>query len=237
MVFERPNSDQVDPGDSSETGLRGRKKARRRQEILDAAGHLFAINGFDATTLADIAQETGVSPPTVSNYFGSKENILSALIFEGAERERTNHMNLPRETGKPFAEVLGAFLVDLTAKTMQIAGKRVWRYAEAANIRRPQSEFERQFTNSDLELRKLIGTFMSDYDMVLRNGTAPDPDVLSRLFYDTWTMCYFSYIKNDAMTFDAHRAEVMQAIAALVALVFDDGFAAISPLKRTKEAR
>ena len=62
----------------------------RRQTILHCAEQLFARDGIDATTIAAIAEAADVSPPTVFNYFGSKENILSALVFEGTEKARSD---------------------------------------------------------------------------------------------------------------------------------------------------
>ena len=187
--------------------------------------------------MAAIASEAEVSPPTVFNYFGSKENILSALIFEGAARERARHLSSPRKTGCPFAEVVGELLCDCTENTMQIAGKRVWRYAEAANIRRPNSEFERQFVRSDSELVKLIATYLGDYDLTLRNGAEPDPDFLAYLFFDRWTARYFAYIKDDAMPIEAHKEALCRDAETMVSLLFDDDFAAHSPLKKAEAAQ
>ncbi|MFJ4840583.1 TetR/AcrR family transcriptional regulator [Streptomyces sp. NPDC088746] len=52
--------------------LRERSKARRREAILTAAYELFAERGFDATSIADIAEAAEVSPRTVTLYFPTK---------------------------------------------------------------------------------------------------------------------------------------------------------------------
>ncbi|TNF83837.1 TetR/AcrR family transcriptional regulator [Pseudomonas sp. ICMP22404] len=62
------------------TGLRERQKEQRRQNIVEAALALFKANGFGATTLEQIANQAGVSSPTVVNYFGGKQEILLALL-------------------------------------------------------------------------------------------------------------------------------------------------------------
>jgi AcrR family transcriptional regulator len=221
----------------ADTGLRGRKKARRRQDILRVAGTLFNEKGFDATTMADIAEAAEISPPTVFNYFGSKDNILSALLFEGAARERVQHLAKPRSSGRPFAEIIGELLCEITENTMRIAGKRVWRYAESANIRRTNLEFQRQFIDTDLELMRLIRTYLRDYDLTLRTGGEPDHTFLARLFFDRWTARYFEFIKEDAMTLEDHFNDLRSDSRALVDLLFADSFALASPLRSAGQVR
>jgi AcrR family transcriptional regulator len=46
------------------------------REISDAALRLFADQGFEATTIAQIAREAGVSQRTLFRYFGTKEDLV-----------------------------------------------------------------------------------------------------------------------------------------------------------------
>jgi AcrR family transcriptional regulator len=64
-------------------GLRERKKQRTREQIVDAAMGLFAVHGYHATTIADIAEAAEVSPRTFFSYFPSKE----AVVFHNADRD------------------------------------------------------------------------------------------------------------------------------------------------------
>ena len=57
-------------------GLRERKKRETRETITRAAWKLFARRGFDAVTVADIAQAANVSQKTVFNYFPAKEDLV-----------------------------------------------------------------------------------------------------------------------------------------------------------------
>ncbi|WP_050929782.1 TetR/AcrR family transcriptional regulator [Aestuariivita boseongensis] len=213
-----------------------RKKAKRRQTILHIAGQLFNQNGFDATTMADIAAAADISPPTVFNYFGSKDNILSALLFEGTARERIQHLAQPRQTGLPFANILGDLFCEITENTMRIAGKRVWRYAESANIRRPNSEFQREFAASDRELLRLIRIYLTDYEIKLHTGAPPDYDFLAQLMYDRWSARYFDFIKDDDMALEDHFALLREDAQSLVALLFDESFAETASLKPAERA-
>jgi len=62
---------------------RAREKARRQQEILEAAKEVFFERGTHRATMDDVAAQAEVSKGTVYLYFQSKESILARLLLEG----------------------------------------------------------------------------------------------------------------------------------------------------------
>ena len=58
------------------------KGAARRRLIIETATRLIARNGSRGTTLAQIAQESGVSQPGLIYYFPTKEDLLNAALDE-----------------------------------------------------------------------------------------------------------------------------------------------------------
>src|SRR5690242_11451409 len=52
----------------------------KQVKIIEAAEKLFADNGFDGTSVRNIADEAGVNLAMISYYFGSKEKLLEALF-------------------------------------------------------------------------------------------------------------------------------------------------------------
>ncbi len=62
------------------TGLREQKKQQTRNAIVAAAGKLFGRQGFQATTMDQIAAGASVSAGTLYNYFGTKNTVLLAHI-------------------------------------------------------------------------------------------------------------------------------------------------------------
>ncbi len=50
------------------------------QNILGAAFKLMAQNGYESTSISQIAKEAGVSKGLMYNYFDSKEDLLKALL-------------------------------------------------------------------------------------------------------------------------------------------------------------
>src|SRR5258705_13161589 len=59
-----------------ETSLRERKRARTRRALVEAAAALFERNGYDETTIADIADAAEIGTRTFFSYFASKEELL-----------------------------------------------------------------------------------------------------------------------------------------------------------------
>ncbi|PWI20722.1 TetR family transcriptional regulator [Streptomyces sp. Act143] len=75
------------PTDVPQLGLRERKKIKTRTAIRDATYALIQEQGYDATTIEQIADRAEVSPSTVFRYFPTKEDIVltdehDALILE-----------------------------------------------------------------------------------------------------------------------------------------------------------
>src|SRR5271156_3235630 len=56
-------------------GLRERKKARLRQQIIETALHLFRQRGYEKTRIDDIVQTLEISQPTFFRYFPRKEGV------------------------------------------------------------------------------------------------------------------------------------------------------------------
>jgi AcrR family transcriptional regulator len=66
--------------ESGQIGLRERKQQLTKKAILEAAIDLFAKNGFDETTIDDIAGAAFVSRRTFFRYFESKDDLMAEQI-------------------------------------------------------------------------------------------------------------------------------------------------------------
>jgi AcrR family transcriptional regulator len=61
-------------------GLRELKKRNQREQIAAVAHDLFAAQGFEAVTVAEVARTAQVAPKTVFNYFPTKEDLFYSRV-------------------------------------------------------------------------------------------------------------------------------------------------------------
>jgi AcrR family transcriptional regulator len=67
---------QLSEEDQTVPGLRERKKAKTKAALQEHAVRLFRAQGYDATTVEQIAEAAEVSPSTVFRYFPTKEDLV-----------------------------------------------------------------------------------------------------------------------------------------------------------------
>ena len=60
----------------------GRRPKSTPQEIIPVAWALFEKNGYETTTMADVASANGISRRTLFNYFPTKEALLYPAVDE-----------------------------------------------------------------------------------------------------------------------------------------------------------
>lgn len=74
-------------------------------EILQVAEKLFAEEGFDGTSVRDIAKEANINVAMISYYFGSKEKLLESLVIFRIASMRLHLENLFQENINPIEKI------------------------------------------------------------------------------------------------------------------------------------
>jgi AcrR family transcriptional regulator len=115
----------------TETGLRERSKARRRAAITRAAYELFAERGYDATTVADIAEAAEVSPRTIAMYFPAKQDIAMSRVSDAVAS--LNAAMDSRQPGETVTDVLGRWLLATQTEPEDLEQRMLARRMFAAN--------------------------------------------------------------------------------------------------------
>jgi mycofactocin system transcriptional regulator len=105
MVIPVPASPAV-----SGAGHPGRRRATSRAELEQAAFTLFAEQGFDATTVDEIAAAAGIGRRTFFRYFPSKNDIPWGAFEDELERMRVRLKACPPEV--PLMDAVRVALID-----------------------------------------------------------------------------------------------------------------------------
>ncbi|MFD6223699.1 TetR family transcriptional regulator [Nocardia asteroides] len=159
-------------------GLRERKKQQTRAAIVDIGLSLCDTQGFDATTVEQIAAGADVSPRTVNRYFPMKEDIVLAPIDDFGISVASALARQPR-TGNELRALCGAYLhvVDAEADAdgvrflrQFLQMQRIMRTSQAVNARALEYA-EKKNVAVCAELAERMGTGAEDFSVRLVAGT------------------------------------------------------------------
>lgn len=81
-----------------------------RAKILETALELFAQQGFEATSVRQIAQTAGVAQGLLYNYFASKEELLATIVQQSMDDVRGTFADAERsaDPGEQIAQLIRA---------------------------------------------------------------------------------------------------------------------------------
>ena len=84
---------------------------QRREQILDAAGALFAERAYDEVSIEDIASSAEVTRGLVHHYFGGRKEVYIALLERlGAQREEQLRPPVGRSARARVADTVSRWL-------------------------------------------------------------------------------------------------------------------------------
>ncbi|ASU78719.1 TetR family transcriptional regulator [Actinopolyspora erythraea] len=130
----------VDPTDETEgQGRRAVKAARTRAGIEAAALRLFREQGFEATTVEQIAREAEIAPRTFFRYFPSKDAVLFGDL--GNELEYVREALNARGSGEHPMRALATSMLD-AAERMESDREQHLMRAELLQVLESTGQYE-----------------------------------------------------------------------------------------------
>jgi AcrR family transcriptional regulator len=97
-------------GDEARNTLRERRRTETRRAIQSHAMRLFTEHGYDATTVNEVAEASGVSPMTVYRHVPTKEDLVLYDQYDPLIAARV----ASRPPGEPLVRRIGGTLVEAT---------------------------------------------------------------------------------------------------------------------------
>jgi len=188
--------------------------ADNRAAILAAAAGPFLENGYDRTSLAEIARQAGVSKATLFKQFPTKAELFEATVLAAGSMPGTEQV-----TPDP-ADFLGG-LMNLGKAYVQLLDRRemtdLMRIVIAESPRFPELR-ERTFDFGTLPVLAALGDFLVAARVA---GTADidDPDVISAQFLGMIaTMVFWPKLVHGGWTLtDGEKEQVVDQAARTIA--------------------
>jgi AcrR family transcriptional regulator len=169
-------------------GLRERKKIETLHRLQEEALRLFDEQGYDATTIEQIAEAAGVSPSTFYRYFPTKEDVVvqdeyDPLIVNVFENQSADDAPLDA-----LREVLRVLFAEFTDADIERVRRRVRMIFAVPALRAKQVQ---QTTATEELLARMVAerTGRSPRELEVRHFTA--------LIVTSWTVAISAWAETE----------------------------------------
>ncbi|SDR03900.1 DNA-binding transcriptional regulator, AcrR family [Pseudomonas grimontii] len=189
------------------SGLRERQKAERRQAISKAAIELFERQGFQNTTIEQIASQAGVSPPTVFKYFGNKQEIILEILHHADQRAITDTRSLIHEIDDPV-EALCHLERLLTGYALEVMHPSLWRELLPLILFGGSNELPAGYRAMNDALRAEISELLRELQRAGKLRPQLDVELAAFLLNDYSHLQLFRLVNQEHPDIDAHSTQV-----------------------------
>jgi AcrR family transcriptional regulator len=194
---------------TAESSLRGRKQQVVRSALYDAAIDLFAVKGFDETTVEEVAQTAGVSRRSFFRYFSSKDDLLAQSVISYG-RELANAVERCPPGLSPLRVVEETMLAGVAytsrpaSRTREVvtiaAGSRLARQAHISRI---------------LETEDLLAGAFADYFQNAPAGTV-QPRMLAGITLSLMGAVILSWFKGEYADLPASAQHIFRSFSGML---------------------
>ncbi|MBC3956414.1 transcriptional regulator, TetR family [Pseudomonas asturiensis] len=189
------------------SGLRERQKAERRQAISKAAIELFERQGFQNTTIEQIASQAGVSPPTVFKYFGNKQEIILEILHGADQRAITDTRSLIHEIDDPV-EALCHLERLLTGYALEVMHPSLWRELLPLILFGGSNELPEGYRAMNDALRAEISELLRELQRAGKLRPQLDVELAAFLLNDYSHLQLFRLVNQEPPDINAHSTQV-----------------------------
>lgn len=144
------------------------KGVARREEILESALEVIGRTGYQNASLKQIAEVVGVTPAALLHYFGSKEELLTAVLRKRDELDEQD----PGVHGLADAR---AGLVEVIRHNIEVPGLVQLFSHLAVDAADPEHPAHDYFLERSARLRQQLAADLAD------GGSLLDPDTTARV--------------------------------------------------------
>lgn len=191
------------------SGLRERQKAERRQAISQAAIELFERQGFQNTTIEQIASQAGVSPPTVFKYFGNKQEIILEILHHADQRAITDTRSLIKNIEDPV-EAMCHLERLLTGYALEVMHPNLWRELLPLILFGGSNELPAGYRAMNDALRAEISQLLRELQEAGKLRPQLDVELAAFLLNDYSHLQLFRLVNQEQPDIEAHSLRSIQ---------------------------
>nr|WP_218172139.1 TetR/AcrR family transcriptional regulator [Pseudomonas edaphica] len=187
--------------------MRERQKAERRQAISKAAVELFERQGFQNTTIEQIASQAGVSPPTVFKYFGNKQEIILEILHHADQRAIIDTRSRIHEIDDPV-EALCHLERLLTGYALEVMHPSLWRELLPLILFGGSNGLPEGYRAMNDALRAEISELLRELQQAGKLRPQLDVELAAFLLNDYSHLQLFRLVNQEHPDIDAHSMQV-----------------------------
>nr|WP_262411789.1 TetR/AcrR family transcriptional regulator [Pseudomonas sp. Wu6] len=187
--------------------MRERQKAERRQAISKAAVELFERQGFQNTTIEQIASQAGVSPPTVFKYFGNKQEIILEILHHADRRAIIDTRSRIHEIDDPV-EALCHLERLLTGYALEVMHPSLWRELLPLILFGGSNGLPEGYRAMNDALRAEISELLRELQQAGKLRPQLDVELAAFLLNDYSHLQLFRLVNQEHPDIDAHSMQV-----------------------------
>ncbi len=127
-----------------------------REEIIWAAADVLRRNGYEATTMKDIAAEVNLTAASLYHHFRNKDALLLAVLEGGLEyviAKLEPIVQSDKGSDQKLHEMIGAHVVALTGNTA-VGAAMVFEIRTLMNVKPPDASYEDRAEHSEFIARR-----------------------------------------------------------------------------------
>lgn len=184
-----------------------RRKQKKIEQIFSVSFQLFSKHGFQKVSVNEIAHKAKVSPATIYNYFGTKEQLYADMLMNWMDKQLEQFESI-LDSGLSFPEKTKEIML-LEAKNLKILSD------EFPKAPSPELGGLAQMMESDNE-KKVMHFFMKFVALGKQEG------YIHRDQTEEVTMLYFTMYKNELGRYweTADQEQMTRSMDRLMELFF-----------------
>lgn len=203
--------------------LRERKKRQSKEDIEKAALEIFLKQGYEKTTIAQIAKEANIGIGTFYNYFSSKSELFLATFWGNPDEIAEKITALIIDPGEDVVETV-LQLINLYMSQMSNIKKEFWVEIFSvfmANIPEQKNNMK-AFVDMDFQFLSQLQNLFYYYKQKGILSDTFDPQDGAQCIFGIFMFQMFLYIYDDGLTLDEIMSNISKQIRFFFANKFED---------------